>query len=355
MRALPTHVRLERWYRRLLWAYPIDYRRAHGEEILTMLMDSAEPGRRVPARADMVDLVRGAVRQWFRLPVGRTAVVAAVLSAVILGALGAASGSWLAWQTAAMPSDTAALQVAETVAGAPLTAPDVVRHDGWQDEWREVGVASRNEQRFRNWTIEAAQARVRAEGWTLGPVDEYIVATYGLDKGPPRPGVARTGPDEVYQTFLATRDGLVLSAHAHAVLAPDSAGAGVQIAVYPASPSWEPAAILLGWLVGATTGWILTAWASYRLRHRALVLRAAALALGLTALWSAVDPIPGVYRTLGELAFTDPGVERIGAAYGSVMDCHEQVVAILAIGLTILALAATSRRQPTARPTATAT
>jgi hypothetical protein len=129
MRELPAHVRLERRHRRLLWAYPVGYRRAHGEEILTMLMDSAEPGRCVPARADVVDLARGAVRQWFRLPIGRTAVVAAVLSAVVLGAVGAGVGSWLAWRTASeLPSDTAALQTAEAVAGAAMTAPYVTRH-----------------------------------------------------------------------------------------------------------------------------------------------------------------------------------------------------------------------------------
>lgn len=347
-----AHVALERWYRRLLWAYPIDYRRAHGEEILTMLMDSAEPGRRVPARADVVDLTRGAVRQWFRLPIGRVPVVAAMLTAIVLGAMGAAAGSLLAWQTAAqLPSDTATMRLAETVAGAPLTAPDVVRHDGWHDELRGVSVANRNEQRFRGWTVEAAQARLRAQGWTIGPADEDIVATYAFGKVSPLPGVDRTGPDEVVRTFLATRDDFILSAHAHAVLAPGSAGSGVQIAVHPASPSWEPAAILVGWLLGATAGWILTAWAAYRLRHRAPLLRAGVLVLGLTALWSAVDPIPGVYRTLGRLAFTDPGVERIGAAYGSVVDRPEQVSATLAIGLLILTLAATSRRRSTATAT----
>ena len=134
MRELPAHVRLERWYRRLLWAYPIGHRRAHGEEILTMLMDSAEPGRCVPARAPNPPRRRGAVRQWFRLPIGRTAVVAAVLSAVVLGAVGAGVGSWLAWQTASeLPSDTAALQTAETVAGAPMTAPYVARMAGRQE------------------------------------------------------------------------------------------------------------------------------------------------------------------------------------------------------------------------------
>ena len=150
MRDLPAHVRLERWYRRLLWTYPIGHRRAHGEEILTMLMDSAEPGRRLPARADVVDLLRGAVRQWLRLPVGLPAMVAAVLAAAVLGAVGAASGSWLAWQTAAMPSDASAVHTAETVRGAPLRAPELGR-DGWlRDPQRGGGFEQQPQQTFHD-------------------------------------------------------------------------------------------------------------------------------------------------------------------------------------------------------------
>ncbi|HEX5596565.1 MAG TPA: hypothetical protein VFX61_11210 [Micromonosporaceae bacterium] len=355
------HVELERWYRRLLWAYPIGYRRAHGQEILGMLMDSAEPGRRVPAWADAVDLVRGAVRQWFRLPVGwsavvaavLSAVVAAVLSAVVLGAVGAAAGSWLAWQTAAeLPSDTAALQIAETAAGAPLTAPHVHRTDHLRAVWREVSVSNPYEQSFPDWTIEAAQARLRADGWTLGPVGE------------PRPSYSDNTPmDEVNQSFQVTRDGLALTVSARTTLPPYArtssnftpgvAGTYLGTAVYPTPPSWEPGAILLGWLVGAVTGWILTGWASYRLRRRALPRRVAAVALGLTALWFASYTI-NTYEKLGELAFTDPGVYQVAPVYGWHVTFPERIGGALAIGLTILAIAATGRRRPTVRPTAAA-
>ncbi|MEU8264956.1 hypothetical protein AB0C02_30620 [Micromonospora sp. NPDC048999] len=343
MREPLAQVELERWYRRLLWAYPIGYRRAHGQEILAMLMDSAEPGRRVPARADVMDLVRGAVRQWFRLPVGLSPVVAAVLTAVVLGAVGAAAGSWSAWQTAAhLPSDTAALQTAETVAGAPLAAPEIARTDHMRAAWREVYVFNPHEQRFPNWTIEAAQARLQADGWALGPV------------GKPYPSYRDNSPlEDVHQFFQVTRDGLALTVYAGTTFTPDTAGTKLQTTVYPTPPSWEPGAILLGWLVGAVTGWLLTGWASYRLRRRALPRRLAALALGVTALWLVAAPTIGLYKTLGELAFTDPGVWAISPAYQWVVTnpATEQVGGTLAIGLTILALAATGRRRPTARPT----
>ncbi|WP_250001519.1 hypothetical protein [Actinoplanes sp. M2I2] len=346
---VPAQVALERRYRRLLWAYPADYRRVHGEEILTMLMDSAEPGRRRPAGADTIDVLRGAVRQRFRLPVGRSAVLAAVLAALVLGAVQAGVSSWLVWQTAAdLPSDAAARRMAETVAGAPLIAPDVQRPAGLRQTPWEVNVANPDEQRFANWTTEAAQARLQADGWTLGPVEGYTVASYGGNKLAPRPGITRTGPDEIHQTFQATRDGHVLHVHANAVLAPGAAGSGLLTTVSLMPPRWEPGAMLLGWLIGATIGWLLTAWAGYRLRGRTLARRMAALALGLTALWSAVAPVADFYLRWGSFALTDPVDRGIDPTYGSVVDHLDQVGVTLAIAAAILALAAAGRRRPAA-------
>jgi hypothetical protein len=341
IRESQAHVELERWYRRLLWAYPIGYRRSHGDEILTMLMDCAEPGRRVPARADVVDLARGAVRQWFRLPVGLSAVVAAVVAVVVLGAVGAAGGSWLAWLTTIdVPSDAAALRTAGTAAGAPLAAPLVDRREYLRADWRGVQVENPHQLGFPNWTIEAAQVRLQADGWTLGRVDPRYENNTLLNDG--------------RQRFEATRDGLALQVYAYT--APETAGTIVVIFVGPAPPSWEAGAILLGWLVGAITGWFLTGWAIYRLRRRALPRRMAALALGLTALWLAADTTIGLYETLGKLAFTDRGVFSITPAHQWVVtdSSAEHVGGTLAIGLMILALAATGRRRPTVRSTAAA-
>lgn len=336
-RTLPAHVALERWYQRLLRAYPVGYRRAHGQEILATLMDSAEPGRRVLARADVVDLARGALRQWFRLPVGWSAVVTAVLSAVLLGTVGAAAGSWAAWQTAAdLPSETAALRTAETAAGTPLTAPYVQRVDGVGVVWRALDVSSPREQWLPNWTVTAAQARLRADGWTLGTV------------GKPYPSRLNNQPqpNDVHQVFTATRDGLTLAVYAHTVDTPGITGTTVSTSIYPTAPSWEPGAILLGWLVGAVTGWLLTGWAGYRLRRRARPRRLAALALGLAALGLIADPAFDLYRTLGETALADPPIFRPPPAYQLIVadPTATQVAAALAIGLTILALAATGRR-----------
>ncbi len=343
-RELPARVQLERWYRRLLWAYPVGYRRSHGEEILTMLMDSAEPGRRVPARADVVDVLRGAVRQWFRLPIGRTAVLSAVLSAVVLGAVGAGVGSWLAWQTAAaLPSDTEALQTAETVAGAPMTAPYVARMAGRREPHPRVYVFA-PEQALPNWTLAAAQARLRADGWTLGPVPESTLQA-----------VADQPESRIY-LFQATRGGLELQVIGDTM---PSGGTStyVNVEIEPVRPGWEPAAILVAGLAGAVTGWLLTGFASYRLRGRTLPRRITVLALGVTALGFAADPTIGLYETLAGYAFGDP--ELVRASYPAyywvaARPATERVGGALAIGLMILVLAATGRRRSEERPTATA-
>lgn len=53
---------LERRYRRLLLAYPRAYRRAHGDELLDVLLESAEPDRRVPEGREALGLLTGGLR-----------------------------------------------------------------------------------------------------------------------------------------------------------------------------------------------------------------------------------------------------------------------------------------------------
>jgi hypothetical protein len=64
---------LERSYRRLLVCYPRAYRREHGEEILAVLLACAEPGRRRPAAAEVIDLVRSGIRIRLQRRASRTA------------------------------------------------------------------------------------------------------------------------------------------------------------------------------------------------------------------------------------------------------------------------------------------
>lgn len=98
---------LERRYQRLLFAYPRDYRRARGEEIVGLLMEAAPPGRTRPTLRESVNLVRHGLRARLGRPASRSVVVWAALTAVICGLFTAAVATRLAWETARPMPDRA--------------------------------------------------------------------------------------------------------------------------------------------------------------------------------------------------------------------------------------------------------
>jgi hypothetical protein len=54
--------RLRRRYQRLLFTYPSDYRRSHGEEMLSTLLEAARPDQRFPAPREAASLLLGGLR-----------------------------------------------------------------------------------------------------------------------------------------------------------------------------------------------------------------------------------------------------------------------------------------------------
>ncbi|MEV6693989.1 hypothetical protein AB0M35_21210 [Micromonospora sp. NPDC051196] len=86
---------LERRYRRLLRAYPVDYRRERGDEIVGTYLDLAVPERRWPSLADANDLLRGGLRQRLRAS-GATDLLPGVRIAGLLALTTAAflAGFW---------------------------------------------------------------------------------------------------------------------------------------------------------------------------------------------------------------------------------------------------------------------
>lgn len=64
--------KLERRYARLLAAYPADYRRSRGAEVLGTLLDAAEPGRTRPPLREAAALLVGALRAHAGAPRRRT-------------------------------------------------------------------------------------------------------------------------------------------------------------------------------------------------------------------------------------------------------------------------------------------
>jgi hypothetical protein len=93
---------LERWYRRLLHAYPGAYRRVHGEEILATLLEGARPGQRLPDPKEAASLLAGGLRARAVLAGGgssrRLWASGLWLGALLLVAENAASALLAQWQ-----------------------------------------------------------------------------------------------------------------------------------------------------------------------------------------------------------------------------------------------------------------
>lgn len=108
-------------------------------------------------------------------------------------------------------------------------------------------------------------------------------------------------------------------------------------------------AVAVGWLVGAVLGWLLTAWATYRLRRRPLPSRLAALILSVTAIGLAANPTIGLYATLSQRAFKTIDIYGIAPPYRWVVSNPEAglVMGTLIAGTGVLLLAATDWRGAT--------
>jgi hypothetical protein len=222
------------------------------------------------------------------------------------------------------------------------------------------------EQRFPIWTAEAAQERLRAEGWKLVHADRSDkVYRFGGSEG----RADELYPDAVSHELTLTRGGhlIRIMAVTYPPSDPDVAGTYLDTIIRTIGTSWQPVPALLGLLVGAVTGWLLTGWVTYRLRRQTLPRRLTALALWLTALGLAAYPTINLYSTLVTYASTDaPAAYQLPEATVKVYDAqppHHWVVrepaaelfgGTLTAGLAILMVAATARKR-TVRPTTAAT
>src|SRR4051812_30266857 len=116
---------LRRRCRRLLWAYPAWYRQERGLELLTTLLDTAEPDQRWPSPADVADVVRGGLRCRFRLPRGPLPViVAAVVTLFVAVAVSGLAALGSAAVSASPPTEAEAVAAAVIAMGqSPRNVP----------------------------------------------------------------------------------------------------------------------------------------------------------------------------------------------------------------------------------------
>jgi hypothetical protein len=306
--------------RLLLRAYP----RAYRAEILTTMLDA---GSDRPGFGDALHLVACGLRQRFRLPRRPRPVFAALLAAVMLGAFGAVTGTWLGWQTAAS-APTPAAAGALTSAAAGLPHPSI---ETWRTAMGGPGVDS---------TISGQGAydpsRIRtaltADGWHI---TRFATTTGRVVVGPLTNPWTTTPVHE--SQFKATRAGLTLtgdSVRADAAHA-DLNGLSLNITADP-DAAIRPVTIA-GLVVGALLGWLVTAALTYRRPPR----RWPASVLTAVALAAAVLPAVVAYgRTYKVMVYDTHAPNQYVADIPT--DHISPVLTVAALLLTVLAVVGAS-------------
>jgi hypothetical protein len=321
----------ERRYRRLLWAYPGPYRREHGTEIVTTLLDLAESGTARPSLLQALHLVACGVRQRFRLPAGRgLAAVAAVLAAMAFGAVGAAGGIWLGWQTATpVPSTN------EVRALAAATAGDgsAVEIYPWQTAMngRVVGAIVRGPGSTSGDRLRAALV---SAGWQVRTLTEYTSTTPGLSSGGPAAPVL---PPTRSVYFTARKGGLSLAGSSDTVSGGEENVAGVprlRLDVWSVDTAGVRPSTIVGLLLGGLAGWLFTAALANRARRSGPARRTAVALLTVVAFVAAAAPAFVLYRRLYQVLSYD-----ISAQNPYIVDGKDLSTSLLA-GCTGIALAA---------------
>jgi len=325
----------ERRYRRLLWAYPGSYRRRHGAEIVTTLLELAESGPGRPTAAQALHLVACGIRQRFRLPAGRPlAVLTAVLAAIALGALGGAGGTWLGWQTATpVPSGDEVRALSAAIAGDP----GEIHVYPWKTATNGSVVAATT-QGGAPYSAERVRTALTSAGWRITTFTETpggVVVDFSTN--PHTEAAAR------FIRFAATKDGLSLTGDSMTVAG--GADYGIDGPIDQRLDVWAdtPAALLplaiAGLLLGVLAGWLLAAALAYRIRQLRRVHWTAVAALGAAAFTAAVFPAFDLYRNLYQVLVYDSGAPNPYIVYGPSDQLPAGLVPAC-IGVGLLALAA---------------
>ncbi|MDP9793607.1 hypothetical protein J2S43_002119 [Catenuloplanes nepalensis] len=333
---------LESRYRVLLRAYPRDYRRRHGLELITTLMDAARPGQERPDRADVLDLVRGGLRQRFRLPAGRATLAFAIVAALFAAGLGAAGGAWAGWRfnKNPVPADAEILRIAGVALGRTFPGGTTVSHnhaDGLVEvfPWTDSATLGWDAQDARD-----AATRIAAEGWDAGPIET---------------GLYRTGPEyDLHRTaFVAERDGLLLLYTAEW---PDTSAVPhsyVGVSIRPALPWTAHAGGVAGAVLAAIAAWLFVAWAGYRLRRAEFALRVAGTLCAVTTLVALTLPVVSIWVDGVRAALPDPLLVRGTSLLWSAFDAFDGFYLAAAIPfLLVTAVIAGAARRSAPLPAA---
>ncbi|WP_374535821.1 hypothetical protein [Micromonospora aurantiaca (nom. illeg.)] len=261
---------MHRW---LLLAYPRDYRRARGAEILETVRDVGSAHRRGRVAAN---LVRHGLRARLGRPASRSVVAWAAVFAVVCGLFAASFGTWLAW-LGSRPLDHRDLaavvgqlypdrQVSHIDQDDPPAVFLIYGHPLGEDLLSELLLGDGGEYALAELTASFDQApaggltdlrqRLDAAGWERSaPVH---TDAYGCVPGSPQCDPASI-PSDI--TVYADRGDHILAVQINAE-------GSMSLALSRATPAAAYPAGLLAFALGTLGGWVLFGWASRRTEGR---------------------------------------------------------------------------------------
>ncbi|MEW2144338.1 hypothetical protein AB0869_16165 [Micromonospora vinacea] len=234
-------------------------------------------------------IVSGACR-WLGLPDRRPVMVAAVvLIAVLLGAFGAAAGSWVsAHALADLPSEATLADLTRRAAGVDA-APVVSR----ETSPRTAASFATDISLDTGWDPAQARQRYAAAGWSVSPltvIDDQASVLYPGDQ-------AISYLPSRYARFTAESNGSIIEVSGGFV-ADDGV---VRLAGWAAGSPAMPALTLAGTALGLIAGWLLAATTVRRVRPTHPVHRITVSALTAAALLVLAAPGVALYANLARM------------------------------------------------------
>ncbi|MEU4421743.1 hypothetical protein AB0F81_14050 [Actinoplanes sp. NPDC024001] len=277
---------LERSYRRLLLAYPAFYRRERGLEMLTTLLDAAEPGQVRPSYGEAAHLLVMGLRFRFVPPtwIGKVAAgLVTIWAAVVLSGAGA-----LAVWAVDDPQTPELATLSDSLAGRQPT----FAYDDEAASLLDMGYAHQTAGNFQSYAEEGWEGvlpapmgrhriyeRVPAAPAVLAEARERLTGA-GWQTGPlSRGGInSQAGPDGPNGVLWAHRDGMLLRVSAY------DDQTGLTVSAYPVEPAGVLAAALAAFAVGGIAVWQAMTWLAHRAARTPPPTRRLVLLLGLPAL-----------------------------------------------------------------------
>lgn len=315
---------LERSYRRLLRAYPGFYRRERGLEMLTTLLDAAEPGQVRPSRGEVVHLVGTGLRYRFSPPtwVGRVAAgLVALWAAVVLSGAGA-----LAVWGFSGPEQPDLAAFSDELAGGPPSFTDELPGDGLLG----MAYAFRTDGTFQGFADEGWDGERPAPMGRSRSYEQLTWAPAVLARAHQQLTSTgwRTGALSRAGVIWASRDGVLLRVSGH------DDQTGMTVSAYPVEPSGVQAGAIAGFLVGLVLAWQGMTWLAHRALRTPPPTRWTVVLLGVPALAACgVNTVDNVLSMV-----PDPDTASVLFAADLMYPLANQIANPLAVSIIALGL-----------------